>query len=490
MALSFAQDTGRVARLRVSARAVAPFAVAAAIYGLLLILGGRLLNDADTFWQIALGDWMRAQGRVPQADTFSFTMNGAPWISSQWLAQVLYAKVFAGAGFAGVVAVASGAIALSFGLLAYFLLQRLAVTPALVLTVTGFVLASPHLLARPHALALPVMVAWVAGLIRAADENRAPSLWMLPLMTLWANLHGGFTLGFLFISVCALDVFVRSPSQDRVAVLLRWGGFGALAIVAACMTPYGYESVLVTRRILGLGDALALIGEWKPQDFAKLGGFELILLAAIGFAVHRGIKLPPIRILILLGLLHMALSQSRNCEVLGLIAPLVIAAPLAAQIGRRDESDRPRGGAILAAVVALVCLSAATAVAASTIRYQPSAHIMPAHAVDAIKANGAQRVFNDYDFGGYLISRGVAPFIDGRTELYGETFVIRHHRAVRLEDVADFFRLLDEYKIDATLLNPATPAAGLLDRMDGWTRIYADEFSVVHRRSRNPGAVR
>jgi hypothetical protein len=30
------------------------------------------------------------------------------------------------------------------------------------------------------------------------------------------------------------------------------------------------------------------------------------------------------------------------------------------------------------------------------------------------------RVFNDYDFGGYLIANGVAPFIDGRTELYGE----------------------------------------------------------------------
>jgi hypothetical protein len=34
------------------------------------------------------------------------------------------------------------------------------------------------------------------------------------------------------------------------------------------------------------------------------------------------------------------------------------------------------------------------------------------------------RVFNDYDFGGYLIANGVATFIDGRTELYGKKFFV------------------------------------------------------------------
>ena len=29
----------------------------------------------------------------------------------------------------------------------------------------------------------------------AADRGRAPSFLLLPLMALWANLHGGFVLG-------------------------------------------------------------------------------------------------------------------------------------------------------------------------------------------------------------------------------------------------------------------------------------------------------
>jgi hypothetical protein len=32
------------------------------------------------------------------------------------------------------------------------------------------------------------------------------------------------------------------------------------------------------------------------------------------------------------------------------------------------------------------------------------------------------------------------------------------------------------------LLTPATPAASLLDHLDGWQRVYADEIAVVHIR--------
>ena len=68
-----------------------------------------------------------------------------------------------------------------------------------------------------------------------------------------------------------------------------------------------------------------------------------------------------------------------------------------------------------------------------------------------LKKLNFSRVFNDYDFGGYLIASGVAPFIDGRTELYGEKFFVDHNAASGLMKPENFFRLLEEYKIEATL---------------------------------------
>ncbi|RDV05813.1 hypothetical protein DXH78_09910 [Undibacter mobilis] len=459
-----------------------PVAVASLMYVMLLALGGKLLNDADTYWQIALGDWMIANRAVPHVDVYSWTMAGEPWISSQWLAQVIFAAVYNAVGWSGVVAISALAIASAFGLLAYHLMRHLAPMPALVLTVAAFVLAAPHMLARPHALALPVMVLWVAGLVRAADEKRAPSFWLLPLIALWANLHGGFTFGLFLIAPVALEALINAKAQERMRVVLRWALFGVAALAAACITPYGPESILVTRRILGLGPALALIGEWQPENFARLGGLEICLLAAIGFLLYRRITLPPVRILVVLGLVHMALSQSRSGEMLGLVAPLFLAAPLAPQLGGRAAGDaKPL---YTAAAAALVLFAAVMSVVLPlSLRYSPRAEVSPAGAAAAVKASGRTHLLNSYDFGGYLIAQGVKPFIDGRTELYGADFFLRHDAAVNLKNVSVFYDLMRARDIDVTLLAPSTPAVGLLDRMPGWTRVYADDTAVVHVRT-------
>ena len=66
---------------------------------------------------------------------------------------------------------AAASVALAFALLTRFLLRDLRPPYALLFVAGAFLLAAPHVVARPHALAFPVMVAWVAGLVRAADES-------------------------------------------------------------------------------------------------------------------------------------------------------------------------------------------------------------------------------------------------------------------------------------------------------------------------------
>ena len=479
MSIRTVEHEGRVA-LRVSL----PLCVGAAIYALLLMLGARLLNDPDVYWHVAVGRWMVEHRAFPHVDMFSATAAGAPWIAKEWLSQLLYAGAHAVAGWPGAVILAGGAIAAAFALLAYFLLQKLAPLPALTLVGAGFVLAAPHLQARPHALALPLMVAWVGVLIKAVEQCRAPPLALLPVMTLWANLHGSFTLGLALVAPLALEAWWNAGAARR-ATALAWLRFGALALFAACLTPYGPEPILVAFRILGLGQILSIIAEWRPQDFSRIGGFEICLLLGLGFALYRGVVLPPLRIALLLGLLHLALSQARHADVFGVLAPLILAQPLARQVGSAaagaEYPSRQSSGLGHAALVA--CVATLTWALAGTSGWAPRAQISPTAAVAAIKARNAAPVLNDYDFGGYLIFAGVSPFIDGRTDqLYGEAFMVRHDRAVTLRSVDDLLQLLDQYGIAATLLNPATPAVRLLDRMDEWQRVYADDVAVVHMR--------
>jgi hypothetical protein len=462
-----------------------PVAVGAGVFALMLVAGASLLRDPDTYWHLVVGQWIVANGTFPHADFLSHTFAGKPWIAKEWLSQVLYAGAYAAAGWTGIVVLAGGAVAAAFALLARTLAVRLAPAPTLVLTAAALVLAAPHLVARPHALALPVMVAWVAGLVRAVDEGRAPSFKLLPLMLLWANLHGGFTLGLALMAPVALEALWDAPAAARKALALRWLRFAGLALVCASVTPYGPESMLVTYRILSLGQALSSIGEWRAQDFSRPGAFEMILLLGIAYALWRGVRLPPLRIAMILGLLHLALSHVRNAELLGLLAPLFLAAPLARQLEpAAPVAPLPARGAVDAGLLAT--LAGAALLTAYAQVFAPSAAMTPAPAAREVKAI-ERPVLNDYDLGGYLIFAGIAPFIDGRTELYGEKFYVRYERAVSLQNLPDFFTLLDEYRIGATMLNPSTAAVALLDRLPEWERVHADAIAIVHRRRGGAG---
>ena len=470
-------------------RGLLPLWVGMGVYALFLLGGNRLLIDHDTMWQVTVGQWILDHRAVPETDVFSFTMRGEPWISTQWLAQVMFAKSYALFGWSGPVVISAASIAATFALFTKFLNRHLSESTTLVFVAAALVLTVPHLLARPHVLAMPLMVAWVCGLIAAADRGEAPSFWLLPLMALWANLHGGFVFGLVLIAPIALDAVVSAKAGSRRALVLRWAAFGVAALAAACLNPYGWNALLAARKILALGSALPLIMEWRAADFSSVGPLEICLLLGLGLALWRGIRLPPLRIALLLGFLHMALSQGRAGEILGLLAPLALAAPLAAQIGGNEilhSRAAPPARGVLLAFMALL-LMAGTFAYASVHRFEPHPHSAPVAAVTALKKLNVERVFNDYDFGGYLIASGVAPFIDGRTELYGEKFFVDHNAASGLMEPENLFRLLEQYRIDATLMRTQSAATKLLDHIDGWQKVYADDIATIH--VRKAGAV-
>jgi hypothetical protein len=76
----------------------------------------------------------------------------------------------------------------------------------------------------------------------------------------------------------------------------------------------------------------------------------------------------------------------------------------------------------------------------------------------------------------------VAPFIDGRTELCGEKFFVDHNAASGLMEPENLFRLLLEYRIEATLMRTHSAATRLLDHIDGWQKVYADDIATIHVR--------
>jgi hypothetical protein len=51
-----------------------------------------------------------------------------------------------------------------------------------------------------------------------------------------------------------------------------------------------------------------------------------------------------------------------------------------------------------------------------------------------------------------------------------------------LKEPENLFRLLDEYKIEATLMRTQSAATKLLDHIDGWQKVYTDDIATIHVR--------
>lgn len=475
-----------------------PLALGAVLFAGVPCLKG-MLADPDSHWHITVGNWILAHDAVPRVDIFSFTFAGQPWIAKEWLSQVLMALAYDAGGWGAVTVLCGASIAFAFALMMRLLMRDIRPLPALLFTIAAVVMTSPHLLARPHAFAFPVMLIWVAGLVRAVEERRAPRPLLLLAMLLWANLHGGFTLGLLLCGAFAFEALLSArDASERKLLFVEWAKFGIAAVLVACITPYGPESMLVTLRIFNLGNALGLISEWQSPNFQALPQLELILLIALYVCLSRGLKLPFVRLLIVLGLVHMFLRYVRNAELLAMLVPLVIAPVLARQWPRLRPDAEPAGsflGQRLAALgrpagrnaIALFLVLGAV-YAGGLIRFadiRPPDATLPAGALNFIRqANLQGNVLNHYGFGGFLIHAGIKTFIDGRGELYGGDFIKRYVNIVNLKDDKPLEETLDEYRIDWTLLLKDQPANKVLALLPNWKRAYSDDTATIFVRQR------
>jgi hypothetical protein len=365
---------------------------------------------------------------------------------------------------------------------------------ALMLLIGACCVLAPHWLARPHILALPFLIVWMAALVEAREHDRAPPLAMVLVIVPWANLHGSFLLGLGFAGLLAGEAAVTAPdAAARWRSVRRWAVFLAAAFAVSFLTPNGIEAYLLPFHLLRMHFALSVITEWRSPDFQHFQPLELWILGVFAAMAGLGLRLPVIRLAMVLLLIHMTLQHARQGEMLGFIAPLLAGPSIGAQLRRRvseagvasldrimtDLTLPARGGAIAAAAIVVF---AATLVAAR-FPIGPDKKFMPEAAVEAVRDHHITGpVLNDYGYGGYLIYAGIPTFIDGRTDMYGDAFIKRDIEAVN-GVTEDLPALLKQYGITWTLFPVHSTTVTLLDHLPGWKRLYADDIAVVHVRS-------
>jgi hypothetical protein len=477
--------------------------------------------DPDLWWHLANGRLMIATLSIPHADVYSFSAAGQPWVMHEWLADLGMYGLFKLGGLPVLVAFFAAVVVASAGCL-YWLLRRssLTSTAAVVLTLVGALAGSTAWGARPQLLNTLFAGVLMIGLLRYRQGRL--QAWMLPpFLWLWANLHSGFVVGLivsgLFVLGEAYDAWRGIASIPRPRII----GLGvaiAASVVLAAVNPFGIQTLLFALGTLTSPLIQNNIQEWASPDFHSLAGlmFEAIVFVMLAGLATRRVAMRASDWLIAFALLYLAFSSQRHVPlfILG-AAPLygrcaqallsvvrdgIRSLPIASRLGEKapfaGSTVRLNRASSSHRTVALGLMNLALLllVGAGMIGYRALPNLEPATMAAAISnvepVQGTDvlahmsrpvRVFNYYDYGGYLLWRlypsGGRVYIDGRVEIYGPRVFADYLRVNYLAQ--GWPSVIANARPDAVVLPSNHPLVRLLQSDPGWRNLGHDRVATL-----------
>jgi hypothetical protein len=463
-----------------------------------------LLADADAGWHIRTGEYILDHHQVPHHDLYSFSKPGAPWYAWEWLTDILDGLLFRWAGLKGIV-LAAGALIAFF---ATTLMRRIVdagahLFVALLVTLLSVGSASMHFLARPHIFTL-LLLSISMGIIEADRRGANPARlwWLVPITSVWTNLHGGFLVLIGLLGLAAIgagvEAWLERPPGGRPdwAPALRWAGAAAACGAVSFINPYGWELHRHVIQYLRSDWIRKVVQEFQSPSFRgeNMLQFEALLfigLITAGARLRRGQIIDGLWILCL-G--YMSLSSVRHVPIFVTVAGPLIAVEMTCWwktwVGRSSKQSalgilNQMGWDIVPGfqrftiwMVVAVALLAASGPAIAWPQDFP-ALVFPTAMVHAHEQEILQaRVLTTDQWADYLIYLHPQQkvFVDGRSDFYGPEIGDQFLQVMR--GMPGWEEVIRKYRFNLVLIPVDTALAQLLKQRAEW-RVVADDGKEI-----------
>ena len=468
-----------------------------------IVLQQPMLNsDGDLARHLRHGRYMLEHGGLIRADPFSYTRAGAPFVGFEYGSQIIYSLAERVGGVAGVAILAGLLIALTYAMLAGFLLRR-GVEPLLayLTVILAALVGAGHWLARPH------LFSFVAVVLLMELLERTPSRSLLPfaaLFGIWANVHGGFVYGWILIGLYLVgsvgELLLKGERAEWVARTRYYAAALAAAVIATVLNPRGLGLHRHLFDHLNQRYLFDNTDEFTSPNFHELGAklFLGVLLACIAALSLKRTRPTIPRLLVICAGTAFALIAARNMSLFGLTAVPLIALhvddawrrlPDTRGVRGRFEATARRAATLVWTVpVTVVMLALAHAHgrvgSAQLIEDHFDAAVFPVAAVRQARRDHLQgRLFTEFTWGGYVDYAWPEQkiFIDGGTDFFGEELFREYQKVKSLSP--GWRDVVKKWDISLMMLSGKSALAHELLRSGGWHPWYCDSVAVLLRRS-------
>jgi hypothetical protein len=227
-------------------------------------------------------------------------MEGKPYITHEWLTQVLFYIVYLISGINGLVIFRTIIVALPF-LIFYILLRKAKIYSwliVIILSSTLFVITT-RAFVRPHIFTYFFLsvVLYILYRYRSGGVKR---LYMLPIIFLiWANVHSGILFGFLALAVFVVvewfkyllrkvKYFSERGVMERVK-LKRLSLYGLISIVVSFINPHFHKALLYPFYLISAEKYMFTIRELMYTPLSDVYSGALFIYFFWGIIVWGGL---------------------------------------------------------------------------------------------------------------------------------------------------------------------------------------------------------
>jgi hypothetical protein len=502
--------------------------------------------DPDFGWHLASGRNSLESKTLPSANYYNYTLAEEEWINHEWLSDIIVYIIYNKAGYLALSILFALLIVSVLGILHRFTRKHYNEKSSLLLTLFlilwGVLAIRPHSGVRMQEVTLFFLVSLLGVLFFYSRKRDRKILWLLlPLMYLWACLHGGFLLGvFLLFAFGIVKVaeaviagrykpfFLYKQEVLNYKEIKSYLFFSLAAVFSTFFTPYGIK---LYSFLSGYSDTFYLthIEEWLPQYFLPFNYFQITYIALVAsvvlFYFYYGLsrqkheyKINIWEAFLLIFFILISIKSRRHFPLLFAGSLPLVAGFLSDFLNVKTESYLHKLSFWLK-IYLISCLTVSTAFIAvktdfTTSPFDHYCRKYPCRAVDFLKSNPGYKDLNllaEYGWGGYLIwqyPEGCL-FIDGRMPQHqiNDSTILEEYYGFFDDDKENIKRQLNEYNVEMILVesNPGTLKPDAVERfMIGtkkeniesktkklidylsknkeWEKVFESEVSIIYKK--------
>lgn len=412
------------------------------------------IQEGDYFWHFKAGKYM-SENSILKKDIFSWYVYGKYWFSHEWLFEIFLYNLSVFFKEHLLIYCFTNTFLL---LLILFVTNKKSYLKNIPFTMIWFlffifIFSGGVISARPHMISYLFLSLTIYLLYDLWNHEESKKIYFLPIITLiWANVHGGssnlsyiFTLIFI---ICGLFKFkfdkivsYRITRKQFLKYLIVF----ILCIFFITINPHGVKMLLYPYQNMADRIMLSTISEWQPSNLNSLSHYRYFIFLILILLVMIFSKKKIIFIdFLLFGIsLFLGLKSIRFWTYTYIISSYFI-------FNYISDRKYDKYSCILINILSILLLIMFF-VNYNTVKSNTNRKLVHDDIISVIKEEKPNRLFNSYNYGGYLIYKDVDVFIDGRADLYSKYNYKDYYIISDLR--GDYEKTIDKYNFDYFLVS-------------------------------------